>query len=118
MTGMPNKRGAGKGGSAHCGVLDALGPPCLTANVRSTMGNRAQDSADALLKVFAMFKFTPKQVIKIGSLAHLVEMFGASKEDVPEGLHCLVENGLLVKKGEFDLYLTELGYQKMHETSS
>ena len=84
----------------------------------STMATNAKDSADALLKVFAVFKFTPKQVIKIGSLAHLVEMFGASKEDVPEGLHYLVENDLLVRKGDFDLYLTELGCQKMHETSS
>ncbi|MEI7935380.1 MAG: hypothetical protein WCK27_01715 [Verrucomicrobiota bacterium] len=82
------------------------------------MANRAQDSADALLKVFAMFKFTPQQVIKIGSLAHLVEMFGASKDDVPEGLQYLVEHGLLVRRGDYDLYLTELGSRKMHETGS
>ena len=55
------------------------------------MTNRAQESATALLKVFTMFKFTPKQVIKIGSLAHLVEMFGVSKETVPDGLQYLLE---------------------------
>ena len=82
------------------------------------MANRAQESATALLKVFAMFKFTPKQVIKIGSLAHLVETFGVRKETVPDGLQHLLENDLLVREGEFDLYLTELGCEKMHETSA
>ena len=80
------------------------------------MANRAQESATALLKVFAMFKFTPERVIKIGSLAHLVEMFGVSKEAVPDGLLYLVENDLLVREGECDLYLTELGCEKMNET--
>jgi hypothetical protein len=32
MKTSPNKRGAGKGGFAVCGVLAALGPPCLTAS--------------------------------------------------------------------------------------
>ena len=78
------------------------------------MANQAQESAAALLKVFAMFKFTPAQVIKIGSLAHLVEMFGVGKETVPDGLLYLLENDLLVRDGEFDLYLTELGCEKMN----
>jgi hypothetical protein len=65
-----------------------------------------------------MFNFTSDQVIKIGSLAHLVEMFGVRKEDVPYGLQYLMEQDLLIRKGEFDFYLTELGCQKMHETSS
>jgi hypothetical protein len=65
------------------------------------MTNRAQCSADALLKVFAMFKFTPTQVIKIGSLAHLVEMFGARKEDVPDGLVYLLEEGFIVRQGDY-----------------
>jgi hypothetical protein len=82
------------------------------------MANQAQESATALLKVFAMFKFTPTQVIKIGSLAHLVEMFGVSKEAVPDGLQYLLENELLVREGEFDLYLTELGCERMHQTSA
>ena len=68
---------------------------------RSGMTNRAQRSADALLKVFAMFKFTPTQVIKIGSLAHLVEMFGARKEDVPDGLVYLLEEGFIVRQGDY-----------------
>jgi len=62
-----------------------------------------------------MFKFTPESVIKIGSLAHLVEMFGVSKEDVPYGLEYLLENDLLVREGRFDFYLTELGCQKMYD---
>jgi DNA-binding transcriptional regulator PaaX len=80
------------------------------------MANRAQEAATALLKVFAMFKFTPQQVIKIGSLAHLVEMFGVSEETVPDGLQSLLENDLLVREGEFDLYLTELGWERMHDS--
>ena len=82
------------------------------------MANQAQQSGTALLKVFAMFNFTPRQVIKIGSLAHLVEMFGVSKETIPEGLQYLLDNDLLVREGEFDFYLTELGCEKMHETSA
>jgi hypothetical protein len=77
------------------------------------MSNRAQESASALLKVFAMFKFTPEQAIKIGSLAHLVEMFGVSKDAVPEGLQYLLENEMLVR--DVDLYLTKLGCEKTHE---
>ncbi len=79
------------------------------------MTSRAEDSAQALLRVFAIFNFTPDQVIKMGSLAHLVEMFGVSKENVPCGLQHLMEQKLLIRKGEFDFYLTELGRQKMRE---
>ena len=82
------------------------------------MNHSAQDSAIALLKVFAMFKFTPRHVIKIGSLAHLVEMFGVSGESVPDGLEYLLERGLLVRDGAVDLYLTELGCDKMHQASA
>ena len=82
------------------------------------MTNRAQRSADALLKVFAMFKFTPTQVIKIGSFAHLVEMFGVSSKDVPEGLLYLLEEGFIVRQGDCDLYLTELGFQRLQEIGS
>ena len=64
-----------------------------------------------------MFKFTPQQVIKIGSLAHLVELFCVSEDAVPDGLQYLLENDLLVREGAVDLYLTELGCEKMHEAS-
>lgn len=79
------------------------------------MSVRAEDSATALLLVFAMCKFKPQQVIKIGSLAHLVEMFGVSKETVPDGLEYLLKNGLLIREEGVGLYLTELGCQKMRD---
>lgn len=79
------------------------------------MADPAVESAAALLKVFALFKFAPGQVIKIGSLAHLVEIFGASKETVPDGLEYLLQNGLLIREEGVGLYLTDLGCQTMHE---
>lgn len=81
------------------------------------MADQAVESAAALLHVFAMFKFAPGQVIKIGSLAHLVEMFGTSKETVPEGLEYLLQNGLLIREEGVGLYLTELGCQTMQAGS-
>lgn len=76
------------------------------------------ESAAALLQVFALFKFAPGQVIKIGSLAHLVEIFGASKETVPDATEYLLQNGLLVREEGVGLHLTELGFQTMQAGSN
>jgi hypothetical protein len=79
---------------------------------------RAERAADALLKVFAMFRFTPSQVIKIGSLAHLVELFGVNKKDVPKGIRYLLENDLLVRGNGPDLYLTQQGWKQCEDLAA
>ncbi|WP_341407514.1 hypothetical protein [Luteolibacter soli] len=65
-----------------------------------------------------MLKFTPGEVMKMGSLEPLVEMFGVEREEVPGGLRCLSEQGLVVKEGHFNWCLTELGCEKMREASA
>ncbi len=80
------------------------------------MANEAQEAAAALLQALAIFKFTPQQAIQIETLAGIGMSFGVRRQNaVEDGLQYLLDNNLLVRDGEVDLYLTELGCEKMRE---
>jgi hypothetical protein len=121
-------RGVGTAGKifSACGFMVAMGFFSYSVARRdgrqssggSIISNRAQDAAAALLKVFAMFNLTPVQAIKIEGRAHLVEVFGVSKDAVPAGLQCLLENDLIVRDSKGELHLTNSGFAKMNETSA
>lgn len=85
---------------------------------RSSVANETEEATKALLKVFAMFKLTPQQVIKLGSPAHLVELFGVSRKAVDNDLlQLLLDNDILVRDEKADLHLTETGYERMLNTA-
>jgi hypothetical protein len=79
------------------------------------MANEAQEAATELLKAFAIFKFTPQRALNIGMLAGFGRSFGLRQNAVEDGVQYLLDNHLLVRDGEVDLYLTELGCEKMRE---
>lgn len=80
------------------------------------MPNEAQEAAAALLQALAMFKFTPQRAMQLESLYGFGRAFGLRTSAVEEGLQHLLDNQLLVRDGEVDLYLTELGSEKMRES--
>jgi hypothetical protein len=79
------------------------------------MSNEAQEAAAALLQAFAMFKFTPSKPLNNGMLAGFGRSFGLRHNAVEDGIQYLLDNNLLVRDGEVDLFLTELGCEKMRE---
>ena len=119
-------RGVGTTGKifSACGFMVAMGFFAYAVARRDRrpssgggmMSNRAQDSAAALLKVFSMFNLTPVQAIKLEGRAHLVEVFGVSKDAVPAGLQYLLENDLILRDSKGELHLTDAGFQRMKET--
>ena len=79
------------------------------------MANEAQEAAAALLQALAVFKFTPQQVFQVETLAAFGMSFGVRRNAFEDGLQYLLDNDLLVRDGEVDLHLTELGCEKMRE---
>lgn len=79
------------------------------------MANEAQAAAAALLQALAMFKFTPQKAMQIEALHGFGRAFGLGTSAVDDGLQYLLDKQLLVRDGEVDLYLTELGSEKMRE---
>lgn len=79
------------------------------------MANQAQEAATALLQALAAFKYTPQQAVQVKTLHGFGRAFGGGHCAVEEGLQYLLDNKLLVRDGEDDLYLTELGCEKMRE---
>ena len=67
------------------------------------------------MQAFAIFKFTPQQAIDIESLVGIGRSFGLRHNAVENGVQYLLDNNLLVRDGEVDLHLTELGCEKMRE---
>ena len=67
------------------------------------------------MQAFAMFKFTPSKPLNNGMLAGFGRSFGLRHNAVEDGLQYLLDNNLLVRDGEVDLFLTELGCEKMRE---
>jgi hypothetical protein len=78
------------------------------------MKNDAQEAAAALLQALAMFKFTPQKAFDRKTLAAFGMSFGVTHA-FEAGLQYLLDNKLLVRDGEVDLYLTDLGCEKMRE---
>src|SRR5687768_15874479 len=79
------------------------------------MANGAQEAAAALLQAFAIFKFTPQKAMQIETLYGFGRAFGVRPNAVDDGLQYLLDNKLLVRDGEVNLYLTDLGCEKMQE---
>jgi hypothetical protein len=79
------------------------------------MANEAQAAAAALLQALAIFKFTPQQALQVETLYGFGRSFGVRLNAVDDGLQYLLDNKLLVRDGEVDLYLTDLGCEKMRE---
>jgi len=79
------------------------------------MANEAQEAAAALLQALAVFKFTPQQAFQVETLAAFGMSFGVRRNAFEDGLQYLLDNNLLVRDGEVDLHLTELGCEKMRE---
>ena len=67
------------------------------------------------MQALAIFKFTPQQAIQIETLYGFGRSFGVRLNAVEAGLQYLLDNKLLVRDGEVDLHLTELGCEKMRE---
>ncbi len=77
--------------------------------------SKAQEAAAALLEALAAFRFTPQQAVQVATLHGFGRAFGGGHCAVDDGIRYLLDNNLLVRDGEVDLYLTELGCEKMRE---
>ena len=67
------------------------------------------------MQALAVFKFTPQQAFQVETLAAFGMSFGVRRNAFEDGLQYLLDNDLLVRDGEVDLHLTELGCEKMRE---
>lgn len=67
------------------------------------------------MEALAAFKFTPEQAIQVKTLYGFGRAFGGGHCAVDDGIQYLLDKKFLVRDREGDLYLTELGCEKMME---